>query len=104
MPIGHRQPPRHGSESFDSCARAGFFDTWLSLDEVATTQGDNKLFPEFDDELRSDFRRETELFVESQLREDRNPLDLWTANYTFLNERLARHYGIPNVAGPEYRR
>jgi hypothetical protein len=44
------------------------------------------------------------MFVESQLREDRSPLDLWTANYTFLNERLARHYGIPNVSGPEYRR
>jgi hypothetical protein len=81
-----------------------FFDTWLSLDQLATTKGDNRLFPEFDDELRGAFRRETELFVESQLREDRNPLDLWTANYTFLRERLARHYGIPNVSGPEYRR
>src|SRR5215471_17560454 len=81
-----------------------FFDTWLSLDQLATTKADNTLFPEFNDELRGDFRHETELFVESQLREDRNPLDLWTANYTFLNERLARHYGIPNVAGPEYRR
>ena len=83
---------------------AGFFDTWLSLDQLATTKGDNKLFPEFDDELRSDFRQETELFVESQLRDDKNPLDLWTANYTFLNERLGRHYGISNVAGPEFRR
>jgi Protein of unknown function (DUF1592)/Protein of unknown function (DUF1588)/Protein of unknown function (DUF1585)/Planctomycete cytochrome C len=81
-----------------------FFDTWLSLDQLADTKADNTLFPEFNDELRGDFRRETELFVESQLREDRNPVDLWTANYTFLNERLARHYGIPNVAGPEYRR
>jgi Protein of unknown function (DUF1592)/Protein of unknown function (DUF1588)/Protein of unknown function (DUF1585) len=82
----------------------GFFDTWLSLDQLATMKGDSKLFPEFDDELRGAFRRETELFVESQLREDRSSLDLWTANYTFLNERLARHYGIPNVSGPEYRR
>ena len=81
-----------------------FFDTWLSLDQLATMKGDSKLFPEFDEELRQAFRRETELFVESQLREDRSPLDLWTANYTFLNERLARHYGIPNVSGPEYRR
>src|SRR5262249_45564623 len=81
-----------------------FFDTWLSLDQLATTKADKTLFPEFNDELRDDFKRETELFVESQLREDRNPLDLWTANYTFLNERLARHYGIPNVAGSEYRR
>ena len=82
----------------------GFFDTWLSLDQLTTMKGDSKLFPEFDDELRAALRRETELFVESQLREDRSALDLWTANYTFLNERLARHYGIPNVSGPEYRR
>src|SRR5499427_1112540 len=81
-----------------------FFDTWLSLDQLATTKPDNTLFPEFDDELRGTLKRETELFVESQLREDRNPVDLWTANYTLLNERLARHYGIPNVAGLEYRR
>jgi Protein of unknown function (DUF1592)/Protein of unknown function (DUF1588)/Protein of unknown function (DUF1585)/Cytochrome C oxidase, cbb3-type, subunit III len=81
-----------------------FFDNWLSLDQLATTKPDNTLFPEFDDELRGNFKRETEMFVESQLREDRSPVDLWTANYTFLNERLARHYGIPNVAGPEYRR
>ena len=71
---------------------------------VTTMKCDGTLFPEFDDELRGAFRRETELFVESQLREDRNPLDLWTADYTFLNERLARHYGIPNISGPEYRR
>jgi hypothetical protein len=81
-----------------------FFDTWLSLDQLTTLKGDSALFPEFDDELRGALRRETELFIESQLREDRNPLDLWTANYTFLNERLARHYGVPNVSGPEYRR
>ena len=82
----------------------GFFDTWLSLDQLAAMKGDSKLFPEFDDELRRAFRRETELFVESQLRDDRSSLDLWTANYTFLNERLARHYAIPNVSGPQYRR
>jgi hypothetical protein len=82
----------------------GFFSPWLSLDSVTTMKSDGVLFPEFDDELRGAFRRETELFVESQLREDRNPLDLWTADYTFLNERLARHYGIPNISGPEYRR
>ena len=82
----------------------GFFDTWLSLDQLTTMKGDSRLFPEFDDELRRAFRRETELFVESQLRDDRSSLDLWTANYTFLNERLARHYAIPNVSGPEYRR
>jgi len=92
------------SDSRSTAFVTGFFDTWLSLDQLTTMKGDSKLFPEFDDELRGAFRRETELFVESQLREDRSSLDLWTADYTFLNERLARHYGIPNVSGPEYRR
>lgn len=82
----------------------GFFSKWLRLDSLDTMKSDAALVPEFDGELRGALRRETELFVESQLREDRSPLDLWTANYTFLNERLARHYGIPNVSGPEYRR
>jgi hypothetical protein len=92
------------SDARSSALRAGFFDTWLSIDRVTTAKGDSDLFPEFDDDLRGALRRETELFVESQLRDDRNPLELWTANYTFLNQRLARHYGVPNVSGPEYRR
>jgi hypothetical protein len=92
------------SDPRSSAFLTGFFDTWLSLDQLTTMKGDSKLFPEFDEELRAAFRRETELFVESQLREDRSPLELWTANYSFLNERLARHYGVPNVSGPEYRR
>ena len=61
-------------------------------------------FPNFDDNLRQAFRRETELFFESIMREDRSVLDLLTANYTFVNERLARHYGIPNVYGSQFRR
>ena len=61
-------------------------------------------FPNFDDELRQAFRRETELFFESIMREDRSVLDLLTADYTFVNERLARHYGIPNVYGSHFRR
>ena len=61
-------------------------------------------FPDFDDNLRQAFQRETELFFESVMREDRNVLDLMTADYTFLNERLARHYGIPNVYGSQFRR
>jgi hypothetical protein len=100
-----RQVRRMLSDARSAAFVTEFFDTWLSLDQLATTKADNTLFPEFNDELLGNFRRETELFVESQLREDRNPVDLWTANYTFLNERLARHYGISsNVAGPEYRR
>jgi hypothetical protein len=92
------------SDTRSTALFTGFFDAWFSLDQLTTMKGDSKRFPEFDDELRGAFRRETELFVESQLREDRSSLDLWTANYTFLNERLARHYGVPNVSGPEYRR
>ena len=63
-----------------------------------------RLFPDFDDNLRQAFRRETELFFESILREDRSVLDLLRANYTFLNERLAKHYGIPHVYGSRFRR
>jgi len=63
-----------------------------------------RAFPDFDDNLRQAFRQETELFFESILREDRSVLDLLRANYTFVNERLAKHYGIPNVYGSRFRR
>jgi hypothetical protein len=62
------------------------------------------LFPDFDEGLRQALRRETELFIGSVIREDRSALDLLTADYTFLNERLAKHYGIRHVYGPEFRR
>jgi hypothetical protein len=65
---------------------------------------DPNVFPEFDDNLREALQRETELFLESMIREDRPASDLLTANHTFLNERLARHYGIPNVYGNHFRR
>src|SRR5205807_5180406 len=61
-------------------------------------------FPDFDDNLRQALLRETELFFESILHEDRNVLDLMTADYTFVNERLAKHYGIPNIYGSHFRR
>lgn len=61
-------------------------------------------FPDFDDNLRSAFQRETELFFDSIVREDRSVLDLLTADYTFVNERLAKHYGIQNIYGPQFRR
>ena len=62
------------------------------------------LFPDFDDNLRKAFRREMELFFGSIVQEDRSVLDLLTADYTFVNERLAKHYGIPNIYGPQFRR
>ena len=61
-------------------------------------------FADFDDNLRQAFEQETELFFESIMREDRSVLDLMTADYTFVNERLAKHYGIPNVYGSHFRR
>ena len=61
-------------------------------------------FPDFDDNLRQAFRRETELLFDSLLEEDRSVLDLLTADYTFVNERLAKHYGIPGIRGSEFRR
>ena len=63
-----------------------------------------RLFPDFDDNLRQAFRQETELFFDSILREDRSVLDLLRADYTFVNERLAKHYGIPHVYGSHFRR
>ncbi len=62
------------------------------------------LFPDFDDTLRQGFRRETELFFDSVIREDRSLLSLLEADYTFLNDRLARHYGIPGIQGSHFRR
>ena len=65
---------------------------------------DSREFPNFDDQLRQAFRRETELLFDSILREDRSVLDLLTADYTFVNERLAKHYGIPHIYGNHFRR
>jgi hypothetical protein len=82
----------------------GFADQWLYLRNLPAASPDDKLFPDFDDNLRQAMREETELFFESMKNEDRNVLDLLTANYTFLNERLAKHYGIPGVYGSNFRR
>ena len=81
-----------------------FAGQWLSLRSVEGIAPDPNLFPGFDENLREALRRETELFFESQLREDRSVVELLSADYTFLNERLARHYGIPGVTGSHYRR
>ena len=81
-----------------------FAAQWLFLRDVEPKQPDVLLFPDFDDGLRYGFERETELFLDSILRENRSVLDLLTANYTFLNDRLAKHYGIPNIEGSYFRR
>jgi hypothetical protein len=81
-----------------------FAGQWLYLRNLKDTHPDQNQFPDFDENLRDAMRRETELFFGSVMREDRSVLDLLTANYTFVNERLARHYGIPNVYGDHFRR
>lgn len=81
-----------------------FFERAFWVENLAKMKPDPAKFPEFDEELMLAMGSETRLFLASQLREDRNALDLWTANYSFLNQRLARHYGIPNITGHEFRR
>ena len=81
-----------------------FAGQWLALRSVDGLAPDPNLFPGFDENLREALRRETDLFLESQLREDRSVVDLLRADYTFLNERLARHYGVPGVTGNHFRR
>ena len=82
----------------------GFFGQWLYLRNLPSVRPDPALFPDFDEDLRTALQRETELFLASQVREDHSATELLTANYTFLNERLARHYGIANVSGSHFRR
>ncbi|HEY8519323.1 MAG TPA: DUF1592 domain-containing protein [Gammaproteobacteria bacterium] len=77
---------------------------WLNVDDLDAVVPDKLLFPEFTDALREDFAEEIRLFLASVLLEDRNVRTLLTADYTFLNERLARHYGVPGVVGPQFRR
>jgi mono/diheme cytochrome c family protein len=81
-----------------------FAGQWLQLRNVRSVQPNSDEFPDFDDNLRQGFRRETELLFATIVKEDRNVLDLLRADFTFVNERLARHYGIPNVYGSRFRR
>ncbi|MSU26507.1 MAG: DUF1592 domain-containing protein [Pedosphaera sp.] len=83
---------------------SNFASQWLHLRNLDSITPDGRLFPDFDDNLRQAMRRETELLFEEVLREDRSVLDLLRTDHTFLNERLAKHYGIPNIYGPRFRR
>ena len=83
---------------------SNFTGQWLSVRSLATSEPVVNLFPDFDDNLRYAFQREIELFFASVVHEDRSVLDLLDANYTFVNERLAKHYGIPNIYGAQFRR
>jgi hypothetical protein len=81
-----------------------FAAQWLFLHDVESKEPDLYLFRDFDDGLKGAFERETQLFLDSILRSDRSVLELLTANYTFVNEKLAKHYGIPNVTGSHFRK
>ena len=81
-----------------------FTGQWLQLRNLDKVTPDLLMFPDFDDNVRQAFRRETELFFASIVRENRSTLDLLDADYTFVNERLARHYGIRGVYGSRFRR
>lgn len=81
-----------------------FAGQWLQLRDVARLMPDPDKFPGFDGELRQAMRRETEIFFETVIREDRSVLEFLNADFTFVNERLARHYGIPEVTGGEFKR
>ena len=83
---------------------SNFAGQWLRLRNLEAVSPNVRLYPDFDDNLRQAFREETERFVDSVLREDRSVLDLLKADYTFLNERLAKHYGIPGIYGSRFRR
>jgi cytochrome c5 len=81
-----------------------FADQWLYLRNLKNINPDFETFPDFDDNLRQAMRHETDLFFSNLIHEDRSVIDLLDANYTFINERLARHYGIPNIYGTDFRR
>ena len=81
-----------------------FFAKWLSLDRLKTARPDPSLFPQVDAELLQAMDMEIRLFLQSQLRDDRDAVELWTAPYTFVNEALARHYGLPGITGKNFRR
>jgi len=99
-----KQVRRMLTDSRATSLASNFAGQWLYLRNLEAFTPDLRLFPDFDDNLRQAFRAETELFFQSIMREDRSVLNLLKADYTFLNERLAKHYGIPNVYGSRFRR
>ncbi len=81
-----------------------FAGQWLYIRSLEQQKPDPDVFPEFDESLRQSFQRETELFFQNIVREDRSVMELLDANYTFVNQRLAEHYGIPNIYGAQFRK
>lgn len=103
-PVLQQQVTRMLKDRRSDALVTNFAEQWLYLRNLASITPDMRAFPDFDDNLRQAFRKETELLFESILREDRSVLDLLRADYTFVNERLAKHYGIPHIYGSRFRR
>ena len=99
-----RQVRRRMADSRSASLVTNFAEQWLYLRDLDAKKPNEMLYPDFDESLRSAFRQETDLFLDSVLRGNRSVLELLSADYTFVNERLAKHYGIPNVHGAEFRR
>jgi len=99
-----RQVKRMLADPRSKALVSNFAGQWLYLRNMDLVTPDPDRFPDFDENLRKAFQMETQLLFESMLREDRSVVDLLDADYTFLNERLARHYGIPNIYGSRFRR
>jgi Protein of unknown function (DUF1592)/Protein of unknown function (DUF1588)/Protein of unknown function (DUF1587)/Protein of unknown function (DUF1585)/Protein of unknown function (DUF1595) len=104
-PLGlEKQVRRMLSDRRSEALSTRFAGQWLRLQDLEKIHPDYLLFPQYDDTLAQAMQRETELFFDSIVREDRPVLDLLTADYSFVNERLAKHYNIPNVTGSEFKR
>src|SRR5262249_55505794 len=99
-----QQVRRMLADSRSQALMDNFSGQWLNLRRLATISPDPKVFPDFDDNLREALQQEARLFADSIAREDRPIVDFLSADYSFMNERLARHYDIPNVYGSEFRR
>jgi hypothetical protein len=99
-----RQVQRMIAEPRAAALVSNFAGQWLHVRNMRSVTPDPEAFPEFDENLREALLRETELFIEHQIHDDRGVAELLTADYTFLNERLARHYGIPGIWGQQFRR
>jgi len=102
--VMHQQVRRMLDDPRSQAFVSNFAGQWLYLRNLALVKPDPDVFPEFDEALRQSFLQETNLFFQSVLREDRSVLDLLGANYTYLNQRLAEHYGIANIYGSQFRR
>ena len=103
-PAVERQVRRMLADDRAQAVVSRFFVPWLQLDTLAKADPDTTFFPGYDVALRDALGRETELFLLSQLRDDRDPIEVWSAGYTFVNERLAAHYAIAGVSGSQFRR